>query len=31
MIDKFFETKKMVGGDEHTCSICLKNFTGNER
>ena len=30
MIDKLFETKKMVGGDEHTCSICLKDFTGNE-
>ena len=20
----------MVGGDEHTCSICLEEFTGNE-
>ena len=30
MIDKLFETKKMVGGDEHTCSICLEEFTGNE-
>ena len=31
MIDKLFEAKKMVGGDEHTCSICLEDFTGNER
>ena len=34
MIDIFFagkkDVKKMLGGDEATCSICMVDFTGNE-